>query len=218
MRSYIHFITAVCLVTLVAAVTSCSEDTSTVTNYDNWESRNTTYFSQKYREAQDSIAAGKTNWKLLKSVYKAANSNAETDYVIAHIIECSHDEDTPMTLATDSVYMHYRGRLIPRDQYVQDTTTYAKDGLVFDTSYYGETLDLNNAIPSKLAVKDLVDGMQTALENMHAGDRMEVIMPYTMGYGTSESSSTSVPAYSTLRFDVKLVYIGHPGKIMPKVQ
>lgn len=217
MRSYIHFITAVCLVMFVAAVTSCSEDTSPVTNYDNWESRNNAYFSQKYKEAQDSVAAGKKNWKLLKSVYKAANSNAETDYVIARIIECSHGEDTPTTLATDSVYMHYRGKLIPRDEYVEDTTTYAKDGLMFDTSYYGETLDLNTAIPAKFAVKDLVDGLQTVLANMHAGDRMEVILPYTMGYGTS-SSNTSVPAYSTLRFDIMLVYIGHPGKKMPKVQ
>ena len=163
MHSYIHFISAVCLVMLVATVTSCKEDTSSVTNYDNWESRNTAYFSQKFKEAQDSDAAGKTNWKLLKSVYKAANSNAETDYVIAHIIQCSHDEDTPVTLETDSVYMHYRGRLIPRDQYVQDTTTYAKEGVMFDTSYYGETLDLNTAIPAKFAVKDLVDGLQTAL-------------------------------------------------------
>ena len=154
---------------------------------------------------------------MLKSVYKAANSNVETDYVIAHILECSHDNDTPKTLATDSVYMHYRGKLIPRDEYVEDTTTYAKDGLMFDTSYYGETLDLNTAIPAKFAVKDLVDGLQTVLANMHAGDRMEVILPYTMGYGTS-SSNTSVPAYSTLRFDVMLVYIGHPGKKMPKVQ
>jgi FKBP-type peptidyl-prolyl cis-trans isomerase len=202
---------------LVATVTSCKEDTSSVTNYDNWESRNTAYFSQKFREAQDSVAAGKTNWKLLKSVYKAANSNAETDYVIAHIIQCSHDEETPVTLATDSVYMHYRGRLIPRDQYVQDTTTYAKECVMFDTSYYGETLDLNNAIPAKFAMKDLVDGLQTALANMHAGDRMEVIVPYTMGYGTT-SSNSSIPAYSTLRFDVMLVYIGHPGKKMPKVQ
>jgi FKBP-type peptidyl-prolyl cis-trans isomerase FklB len=202
---------------LVATVTSCKEDTSSVTNYDNWESRNTAYFSQKFREAQDSVAAGKTNWKLLKSVYKAANSNAETDYVIAHIIQCSHDEETPVTLATDSVYMHYRGRLIPRDQYVQDTTTYAKEGVMFDTSYYGETLDLNTAIPAKFAMKDLVDGLQTALANMHAGDRVEVIVPYTMGYGTT-SSNSSIPAYSTLRFDVMLVYIGHPGKKMPKVQ
>lgn len=217
MRSYIHLISAVCLVMLVATVTSCKEDTSSVTNYDNWESRNTAYFSQKFREAQDSVAAGKTNWKLLKSVYKAANSNAETDYVIAHIIQCSHDEETPVTLATDSVYMHYRGRLIPRDQYVQDTTTYAKEGVMFDTSYYGETLDLNTAIPAKFAMKDLVDGLQTALAYMHAGDRVEVIVPYTMGYGTT-SSNSSIPAYSTLRFDVMLVYIGHPGKKMPKVQ
>ena len=217
MRSYIHFIKAVCLVMLVVTVASCSEDTSTVSNYENWEARNSAYLSQKFKEAQDSIAAGKQNWKLYKSVYKDGGSNAMTDYVIAHIIQCSHAEDTPTAMTTDSVYMHYRGRLIPRDEYVQDTATYEKDGVMFDTSFYGETLDLKTAVPSKFAVKALVDGLQTALANMHAGDRVEVIVPYTMGYGSS-SSNSSIPDYSTLRFDILLTYIGHPGKKMPNVQ
>lgn len=217
MHNKVHIILVTCCVMLLTMMTSCKEENNELTNYDNWESRNTEYFNQKFREAQDSIAAGKNNWRLLKSVYKDANSSAPTDFVIAHIIECPHaaDEETP--LMTDSVYVHYRGKLIPRDSYVQDTTTYAKDGVQFDTSYYGEELNPNTAMPVKFAVKDLIDGYQTALMNMHEGDRFEVIIPYTLGYGSS-SSTTSVPNYSTLRFDIMLLYIGHPGKKMPKIQ
>jgi len=198
-------------------MTSCKDEKDELTNYNNWEARNTEYFNQKFKQAQDSIAAGSKNWRLIKSVYKDAASAAPTDYIVAHIIECGHADDIQKAIMTDSVYVHYRGRLIPRDAYVQDTTTYAKDGLMFDTSYYGEELNPSTAIPVKFAVKELVDGFQTALMNMHEGDRFEVVIPYTLGYGTS-TSNASIPAYSTLRFDIMLTYIGRPGKKMPKVQ
>ncbi len=217
MHSKKHIISAVCFVLFAIIVASCSENTESITNYNNWEARNTAYFTQKYKEAQDSINAGSKNWKLLKSIYKDSSSSAMTDYVIAHIIQCSHADGTQKALITDSVYVHYRGWLIPRDEYVQDTTTYAVEGVMFDTSFYGDELNVQTAIPSKFLVSALVDGFQTALVNMHVGDRMEVIIPYTMGYGSS-SSSTSVPNYSTLRFDILLTYIGRPGTKMPNVQ
>jgi FKBP-type peptidyl-prolyl cis-trans isomerase FklB len=88
---------------------------------------------------------------------------------------------------------------------------------MFDTSYYGPELNIMTAVPVKFAVKDLVNGFQTALMNMHEGDRFEVVVPQTLGYGSSTSNS-AIPAYSTLRFDIMLTYIGRPGKKMPKVQ
>ena len=217
MHNKVHIILTVCCVMLLMVMTSCKDEKDELTNYNNWEARNTEYFNQKFKQAQDSIAAGSKNWRLIKSVYKDAASAAPTDYIVAHIIECGHADDIQKAIMTDSVYVHYRGRLIPRDAYVQDTTTYAKDGLMFDTSYYGEELNPSTAIPVKFAVKELVDGFQTALMNMHEGDRFEVVMPYTLGYGTS-TSNASIPAYSTLRFDIMLTYIGRPGKKMPKVQ
>ncbi|MDE6074493.1 MAG: FKBP-type peptidyl-prolyl cis-trans isomerase, partial [Muribaculaceae bacterium] len=44
-----------------------------------------------------------------------------------------------------------------------------------------------------------------ALEKMHVGDSVEVIIPYQAGYGAS--SSGSILPYSTLRFGIKLVNI-----------
>ena len=217
MHNKVHIILAACCAMLLMVMTSCKEEKNEQTNYDNWETRNTEYFNQKFKQAQDSIAAGSKNWRLIKSVYKDAASSAPTDYIIAHVINCQHADDIQKPLVTDSVYVHYRGKLIPRDAYVQDTTKYAVDGAIFDTSYYGEELNTETAIPVKFAIKDLVDGFQTALLNMHEWDRFEVIIPNKLGYGASTSNS-SIPAYSTLRFDIMLTYIGRPGKKMPKVQ
>ena len=217
MHNKIHIILAACCTMLFMVITSCKEEKDEQTNYNNWEARNTEYFNQKFKQAQDSIAAGSKNWRLIKSVYKDAASSAQTDYIVVRVINCPHDDDTQKAIMTDSVYIHYRGKLIPRDAYVQDTTTYAKDGVMFDTSYYGPELNIMTAVPVKFAVKDLVDGFQTALMNMHEGDRFEVVVPQTLGYGSS-SSNSSIPAYSTLRFDIMLTYIGRPGKKMPKVQ
>lgn len=217
MHNKVHIIQAACCAMLLM-ITSCKEEKNELTNYDNWETRNTEYFNQKFKQAQDSIAAGSKNWKLIKSVYKDAASSAPTDYIVVHyLVPCLHDEDTQKPFETDSVYVHYRGKLIPRDAYVQDTTKYAVDGVMFDTSYYGEELNEQTAVPVKFAVKDLVDGFKTALLNMHVDDRFEVIVPNQLGYGSSTSNS-SIPVYSTLRFDIMLKYIGRPGKKMPKVQ
>ena len=160
MHNKIHIILAACCTMLFMVITSCKEEKDEQTNYNNWEARNTEYFNQKFKQAQDSIAAGSKNWRLIKSVYKDAASSAQTDYIVVRVINCPHDDDTQKAIMTDSVYIHYRGKLIPRDAYVQDTTTYAKDGVMFDTSYYGSELNIMTAVPVKFAVKDLVDGFQ----------------------------------------------------------
>lgn len=218
MHNKVHIILTACCAMLLMVMTSCKEEKDEQTNYNNWEARNTEYFNQKFKQAQDSIAAGSENWKLIKSVYKDAASAASTDYIVVHYLKpCQHAEDIQRPLETDSVYVHYRGKLIPRDAYVQDTTKYAVDGVMFDTSYYGEELNEQTAVPVKFAVRELVDGFKTALLYMHVDDRCEVIVPNQLGYGSSTSNS-SIPAYSTLRFDIMLKYIGRPGKKMPKVQ
>jgi FKBP-type peptidyl-prolyl cis-trans isomerase FklB len=54
-------------------------------------------------------------------------------------------------------------------------------------------------------VKGVVDGFATALMKMtHIGDHWMVYMPYTLGYGSSQSSSSTIPAYSMLKFEIVL--------------
>ena len=45
--------------------------------------------------------------------------------------------------------------------------------------------------------------------SMHRGDHWTVYIPHQLGYGTSASGT--VPAYSTLIFDLRLVDFSHPG-------
>jgi hypothetical protein len=51
---------------------------------------------------------------------------------------------------------------------------------------------------------DVIEGWNLVVENMHAGDKWRVYIPYNLGYGTSANTSGSIPAYSTLIFDIKL--------------
>ena len=76
----------------------------------------------------------------------------------------------------DSVVIHYSGHLLPSTSY--------PSGMVFDKSY-------------------LVPGFSTALQHMHRGDHWRVTIPHQLAYGANANGS--IPAYSTLIFDIWLV-------------
>ena len=77
--------------------------------------------------------------------------------------------------------MHYTGRTI--------------NGKVFDSSRGGT--------PPAFRLRDLIPGWIIALQNMHAGDRWEVYIPASMGYG--KLSQPGIPGGSTLVFDIELI-------------
>lgn len=70
------------------------------------------------------------------------------------------------------------------------------EGTPFDSSY------LQTDSLAVMSVKELISGMAVALEQMHVGDRVEVIIPYDAAYGSA--SVGSVPPYSVLRFEMDL--------------
>jgi FKBP-type peptidyl-prolyl cis-trans isomerase FklB len=112
-------------------------------------------------------------------------------------------EGTASPLFTDSVYTHYRGKLIPL---LTGTT------VTFDQSYTGD-LDPSIAVASSFSVGAVITGWTTALQQMHAGDRWMLYIPSDLGYGTS--GSTSIPSGSTLIFDLyleKVVALEPSGK------
>lgn len=69
----------------------------------------------------------------------------------------------------------------------------------FDSSY------LNNDGIAQFKVNGVIDGWQIALNDMHVGDTAEVIIPFLQAYGADGSSS--IPPYSYLRFNLRLVDI-----------
>lgn len=191
------------------ALTACSEDDGEESEYSDWQARNTAFFAAKYQQAQAAIAAGDTSWKVMHNwSYNDSVRTEPESYVVAKVLEQGSGTVSP--LYTDSVYVSYRGYLIH-----SNTVTSADDaelGTVFDQSFSGDYNALT-ALPVMFQPATLVDGFTTALLQMHTGDRWKIYIPYQLGYGTTEQSS--IPAYSTLVFDVAVVGIYHPDDDIP---
>lgn len=84
--------------------------------------------------------------------------------------------------ALDSVVsVHYRGTLM--------------NGREFDNSW-------KRGCPEAFRLNQVIDGWQKALQQMRAGDRWIIYIPYTLGYGSRTSGP--IPAFSTLIFEVEL--------------
>ncbi len=195
---------AMLLLATVCGLSSCSEDDNAEQEFANWQQQNDEYFASVYAKA---TANADGNWLILPSwtVNDSIAALSPTNNVVAHIIKSGTGSSCP--IYTDSVQVHYRGRLIPSPSY--------PEGWVFDQSFTGNyNVDLMS--PSKFAVSATVTGFTTALQYMHIGDRWEIYIPYSLGYGESDyqtsSSSSSIPGGSTLIFDLTLVGYHHPGE------
>lgn len=170
-------------------LTSC-EETTEAGEFDNWQNRNIQFI--------DSIAAVAhantyDDWKVfLVNGLDPQKQWGNECYVYCRIIENGTGTEHP--LFTDSVLVNYRGRLMP-------SVTYP-DGYQFDSSYKGEFNPSFN-VPVGMPLAGTVPGFSTALQHMVDGDVWKVYIPYQLGYG--EKMSASIPAYSTLIFDINLV-------------
>lgn len=197
--------------------TSCTENDDTVEEYANWQSKNGTYWDNLYTTTQQKIKGGDTSWKIIlnytfqnqKQTTGSALTYRPENYIIAHVEQAGTGTTSP--LYSDSVSMHYMGRLIP-------STTYTS-GLIFDKSWSSNQFNAATSRPVHSYIgltydaegkpTSLVDGFTTALMSMHRGDHWTVYIPYQLGYG--EKNSGVVPAYSTLIFDLRLNDFSHPG-------
>lgn len=88
--------------------------------------------------------------------------------------------------AGDTVAVHYEGRLT--------------DGTVFDSSY-----DRGQPIVFSLGAGQVIRGWDMGIEGMTIGDKRTLTIPPELGYGNKAVGS--IPAGSTLVFDVELVDI-----------
>ena len=198
-----------CLVALLALcsmfLVSCKENDDTVEEFANWQETNDAYVSNLYSRAV--MNAEPTEGKITaikKWSYNADDKqhNNPSDYIYVEVL--SKGDGTVSPIFTDSVRVHYQGRLLPSASYT--------NGYVFDQSWTGE-YDTQTNVPVKFAVGPVVDGFTTALQHMHKGDRWKVYIPYQLGYG--ESGNTSIPGYSTLVFDITLSNFWHVGEKVP---
>ena len=199
---------ALILFPLVGMVSSCSEDETEEGEFDNWKQKNETYFNQ--------VVSNPSYKKILTYTKDATNSSVtDADYIYVDVLESGSGTET--ALFTDSVFYTYRGRLIPSESYA--------DGYVFDQTFLGD-FDWSTAGMQKACVSwntyktssgtrtDLfTEGFCTALQHMKKGDHWLVYIPYQLAYG--ETASSSIPAYSTLIFEIAVADVWHPGETRP---
>lgn len=191
---------------VVFGLASCSEEDDTVEEFPNWQARNDAFFNSLTDSVLNllELNPARTDWKRIKSWSKSDSiEGSNSDYIIVKVIE-EGDAASATPLYTDTVTVHYLGRLLPSVSYPY--------GYVFDQSYYGNYYD-DVSKPLQMAIGNsggnmLVDGFATALQHMRRGDHWMVYIPYQLGYGSQ--SQTGVPAYSTLIFDLRLVDFWSP--------
>lgn len=206
-----------CLALLAAAAfASCEETEQTDTEHYDWCNRNNAYFAERMAEARAAVAQAKAafgneweahcDWRMFRSAAKAtdpATPAAITDSICCKIVDLGTGTGYPYS--TDSVRVNYVGRLMPSVSYAT--------GYVFDYSGLYATDDYvfspTLSTPAHLLVGSTVDGFATALQHMRIGDRWVVYIPWQLGYGATAKSS--IPAYSTLVFDLQLKGFARAG-------
>ena len=187
-----------CLSCFGCLLTSCSEEDDTELEFDDWQAKNEAYFEQQY---QAHLAASSATCFVLKSYSKGDSLQfsqlPHTDCILVDVLPNDFPADgdkTTTPIYTDDVAVHYRAHLLPSLSYAS--------GYQFDSSYYG-TFSPNIAEPTVLSVNGVIVGFSTALQHMRRGDHWRITIPYQLGYGTSDYNS--IPAYSTLIFEIRLV-------------
>ena len=185
------------LFTLLPLLTSCSEESSEVSEFDNWQARN-----EQYLAAVVNDSLKQSNWMRIKKFsLDQTEEGSVSDYVYVKVIESGDETSCPSY--TDSVRVIYQGRLIPSDSYPL--------GYVFDGTVNG-TYSKKSSATSRQKLSNMLDGYATVLQHMHRDDYWRIYIPYQLGYG--ETDNGSVPAYSVLIFDLTLIDFSPVGTVM----
>lgn len=197
---------------------ACGESDDSPEEFPDWKNRNETYFNQLYTTVSAEVAAGNSEWKIIRNWSLPDDENfavKPTGNILVKVVR-EGSSPNPAPLYNDTVHVSYCGRMLP-------STSYA-NGKVFDDKM-GQGTDPQTFTYVKSAVNGFVDGFSTALMHMRIGDHWQVYIPYQLAYGEDGLTETVdkvkhqvIPGYSTLIFDVYLKAYFHPGKTAPAAQ
>ncbi len=214
-KSIPYFLVFLCILQSVTLV-GCKEEDDTYSPYYDWQARNVAWFEQAADTARRAIAKAKADygdqwekhceWRMFKSLMRSADMPGVTqDSIVCKITVKGTGTVSPAF--TDSVSIHFRGWLMPTEYVVDDSGNKELSMEVFTQTYYGDFNPLI-AAPQQMYVGGTVEGFQTALQNMVAGDDWMVYIPAKLAY--NENGSSTIPSYSTLlyRMYVEKVILG----------
>ena len=200
----------------ICAFSACEENMETEEEFVNWQEKNIEAFQKKLDIARQAINQAKAdypnenewekhcNWRIFRTYAQHPGSTGKAvDSICVYVNKVGQGEGCP--LYTDSVAVHYVGRLIPSPSY--------PDGFVFDHSSKGSPVeDVFNPefnTPARFLVSNNIEGFTTALQKMHIGDHWTIYIPSELGYG--KVPNQVIPGYSMLTFEVELEKYAHAG-------
>lgn len=163
---------------LMAAVSlaSCNkdDDDNTWETYREWRETNRNWFA-----GQESVLDKEGNL----FYEKVAPVWSPDEYILMHWFnDRSETAGNLVPLLTSTVSTCYIGRLY--------------NDVPVDSSYKQVDALFNSQ------VSKLIEGWQIALMSMHVGDSVQIVIPYSLGYGSTLTGS--IPPYSALRFNMSL--------------
>lgn len=190
------------LLSLSMGLASCSKDTQVADPYSDWAVRNDAYIDPIAAVCENPPAG--ESWQKVLNYKLQSESEAglgyqdytpgKNDYVYMKLFPQDNIEPLGISpLSTDTVSVHYRGKLI--------------NGTVFDQSFSGNW-NADVSVPRSFAVSAVITGWTTALMQMKEGQHVELYIPAGLGYGSVDRDE--IPAYSALVFDVRLEKVIHP--------
>ena len=142
--------------------------------------------SKKQAEQQAKEDQKKINEKSLREKY-LADHNITVPPTASGLIYIEKEQGTGARAVPGStVHVHYKGTLL--------------DGTQFDSSY-----DRGEPFSFRLGVGQVIKGWDEGIAMMSEGGKATLIIPSEIAYGSRDSGS--IPAYSTLVFEVELVKV-----------
>ena len=190
------------IIPVILLAVSCKE-TKEADDHANWQDRNTEFISKIASECNPDLTPQTAQegqlFRLLSFKLDPDKAWSDGSYIYCRILNKSSETLSPHY--TDSIRMNYRVRLMSTDNY--------PEGQVIDQSFKTTQLDPSVNIPYSFLVSSLIDGVTTAVMNMHEGDFWRVYIPYGLGYGTNDKGS--IPGYSALIYEINLTEIAPTG-------
>lgn len=168
------------IVAFAASLCSCINDKET-DDYADWRKANLEWYEQQ-KSVTD--AAGNKFYKVV-----TADWDPQATVLMHWFNDTNATRANIKPLYSSQVDVKYYGKLY--------------DGTPFDSSYLS-TSPADSLFRCRLN-GDVIEGWGLAVTQMHIGDSVRVVIPYSLGY--KNSSTGSINPYSMLVFDIKLVAV-----------